>query len=577
MRAQTSYRASFATDLVGTVLVGLTELAEVYVIFHNVPRLGGLTFSQALLVFALANIAYSLGDMVVGHLDQLPTYIRAGTIDVFYLRPLPLLAQLVTSDISLRRFGRLGVALAVLVAAITGNDIRWSPTTVSMMAIAVLAGTAIVAATLHHRQRPPVLPRRGVRAHQRLHLRWLLRRAAVRAGLLQPPTGPLHVRRPGSVHRLSARGRHPRPARRTPSPGLARVAHATRRARVVDRGAGAVAGRDQALPRSRRMSTPEQARPILELADLTRVFRRRAGGLRRGELLTAVDRMSFAIQPGESVGYIGANGAGKSTTIKMLTGILRPTSGSVRTCGLDPMRQRKDVARRVGVVFGQRSQLWWDLPLHESLTILGAIHGMSDAAVRSRAATLVEQLEMAGTLDTAVRQLSLGQRMRAEIAAALMHSPHLLILDEPTIGLDVLSKQRLREFLRRERAERGTTLLLTTHDMGDIERLCDRVLVVDRGRLAFDGTLTGLGETVGARRVLVVDLASPTEPLHGIRDTTLLAVEGDGLRQRLAFDAAATTAAKVLAEVSARAQVLDLAIEEPDIEDVVRRIYSATR
>jgi len=316
------------------------------------------------------------------------------------------------------------------------------------------------------------------------------------------------------------------------------------------------------------MSTTEQARPILELADLTRVFRRRAGGLRRGELLTAVDRMSFAIQPGESVGYIGANGAGKSTTIKMLTGILRPTSGSVRTCGLDPMRQRKDVARRVGVVFGQRSQLWWDLPLHESFTILGAIHGMSDAAVRSRAA---------GTLDTAVRQLSLGQRMRAEIAAALMHSPDLLILDEPTIGLDVLSKQRLREFLRRERAERGTTLLLTTHDMGDIERLCDRVLVVDRGRLAFDGTLTGLGETVGARRVLVVDLASPTEPLHGIRDTTLLAVEGDGLRQRLAFDASATTAAKVLAEVSARAQVLDLAIEEPDIEDVVRRIYSATR
>jgi len=325
------------------------------------------------------------------------------------------------------------------------------------------------------------------------------------------------------------------------------------------------------------MSTTEQVRPIIELADLTRVFRRRAAGLRRGELLTAVDRMSFAIQPGESVGYIGANGAGKSTTIKMLTGILRPTSGSVRTCGLDPMRQRKDVARRVGVVFGQRSQLWWDLPLHESFTILGAIHGMSDAAVRSRAATLVEQLEMAGTLDTAVRQLSLGQRMRAEIAAALMHSPHLLILDEPTIGLDVLSKQRLREFLRRERAERGTTLLLTTHDMGDIERLCDRVLVVDRGRLAFDGTLTGLGETVGARRVLIVDLASPTEPLHGIRDTTLLAVEGDGLRQRLAFDASATTAAKVLAEVSARAQVLDLAIEEPDIEDVVRRIYSATR
>ena len=317
--------------------------------------------------------------------------------------------------------------------------------------------------------------------------------------------------------------------------------------------------------------------PIVEIRDLTRVFRRRGVARRAREDLVAVDRMTFAVEPGEAVGYIGANGAGKSTTIKMLTGILRPTSGTVRTCGFDPMRQRRDVARRVGVVFGQRSQLWWDLPLHESFTILGAIHGLPGAQVRARAGELVEQLEMADTLATPVRQLSLGQRMRAEIAAALMHSPDLLVLDEPTIGLDVLSKQRLREFLRRERAERGTTLLLTTHDMGDIERLCDRVLVVDHGRLAFDGTLPALGATVGARRVLVVDLAAPTEPLHGIPQTTLLGVEGGGLRQRLAFDAEATTAARVLAEVSARAQVRDLAIEEPDIEDVVRRIYSASR
>ena len=317
--------------------------------------------------------------------------------------------------------------------------------------------------------------------------------------------------------------------------------------------------------------------PIIEVHELSRVFRRRGNGLRRGDDLTAVDRMTFLVEPGEAVGYIGANGAGKSTTIKMLTGILRPTSGIVRTCGFDPMRQRKDVARRVGVVFGQRTQLWWDLPLHESFTILGAIHGMDGAAVRARAAVLVDELEMADTLKTPVRQLSLGQRMRAEIAAALMHSPDLLILDEPTIGLDVLSKQRLREFLRRERAERGTTLLLTTHDMGDIERLCDRVLVVDHGRLAFDGTLTGLAGTVGARRVLVVDLAAPTPPLHGIPHTSLLAAEGDGLRQRLAFDAEATTAAAVLAAVSARAEVRDLSIEEPDIEDVVRRIWSATR
>ncbi len=318
------------------------------------------------------------------------------------------------------------------------------------------------------------------------------------------------------------------------------------------------------------------AGPIVALQGLTREFRGRSRP-RGGPPLRAVDDMTWQIQPGEAVGYIGANGAGKSTTIKMMTGILRPTTGSVRTCGVDPMRHRREVARRVGVVFGQRSQLWWDLPLHESFTILGAIHALPADRVRARAAALVEQLEMGDTLTTPVRQLSLGQRMRAEIAAALLHSPELLVLDEPTIGLDVLSKQRLREFLRAERAERGTTLLLTTHDMGDVVRLCERVLVVDHGRLAFDGTLPALAGTVGARRVLVVDLAAPAPPLTGIPETTLLTTEADGMRQRLAFDAAATTAAAVLAAVSGRAEVRDLAIEEPDIEDVVRRIYSATR
>ena len=307
--------------------------------------------------------------------------------------------------------------------------------------------------------------------------------------------------------------------------------------------------------------------PVIETHELVRDFRR----------TRAVDRMTFSVAPGEAVGYIGANGAGKSTTIKMLTGILKPTSGTVRTCGRDPLTDRVEVARRVGVVFGQRSQLWWDLPLGESFTILAAIHRLEPSAARARAARLVEQLEMGPQLGTPVRSLSLGQRMRAEVAAALLHRPELLVLDEPTIGLDVLSKQRLREFLVAERRERGTTLLLTTHDMGDVERLCDRVLVVDHGRLAFDGTLPGLAATVGARRVLVVDLAAPTAPLQGVAGTTLLAGEPDGLRQRLAFDPAETTAAEVLARVSARAEVRDLTIEEPDIEDVVRRIYAASR
>ncbi|WP_116112497.1 ABC transporter ATP-binding protein [Austwickia chelonae] len=317
--------------------------------------------------------------------------------------------------------------------------------------------------------------------------------------------------------------------------------------------------------------------PIITTEELTREFVRRIHWGTRRAVLRAVDELTVSVSPGEAVGYIGANGTGKSTTIKMLTGILTPTGGRVRTCGLDPQRSRKDLTRRIGVVFGQRSQLWWDLPTGESFAILGAIHRLGTRATRERTAELVERLEMGDYLDRPVRQLSLGQRMRAEIAAALLHSPDLLILDEPTIGLDVLSKQRLREFLVAERAAHGQTLLLTTHDVGDIERLCERVLVVDRGRLAYDGSLPGLAARVGARRVLVVDLAAPTADLTGIPGTEHLASEGEGLRQRLAFDSAATSASTVLAAVARQADVRDLSIEEPDIEDVVRRVYLASR
>lgn len=314
---------------------------------------------------------------------------------------------------------------------------------------------------------------------------------------------------------------------------------------------------------------------IIDTDGLTRAFRVRDGLRRR--TVTAVEDLTVRVQAGEAVGYIGANGAGKSTTIKMLTGILVPTGGEVTTCGLAPVRQRRELARRVGVVFGQRSQLWWDLPVRDSFRILAAIHRLPADAERDRTDELVERLEMGGFLDQPVRQLSLGQRMRAEVAAALLHSPDLVILDEPTIGLDVLSKQRLREFLIEERREHGTTLLLTTHDMGDVERLCDRILVLDHGRLAYDGTLPGLAATVGAQRVLVVDLEEPTADLVDVPHTTHLASQAQGLRQRLAFDAAHVTAATVLAGVAEHAQVKDLSIEEPDIEDVVRRIYAARR
>ena len=315
---------------------------------------------------------------------------------------------------------------------------------------------------------------------------------------------------------------------------------------------------------------------IVDVEDLRREFvvRRAAGRFRRTrDVVAAVDGITFGIEPGECVGYIGANGAGKSTTIKMLTGILVPTSGRVRVCGLDPVSQRTTLARRIGAVFGQRSQLWWDLPLRESFRLLAAIHRLAAPDWQPRLTECVELLEMGPFLDTPVRQLSLGQRMRGEVTAALLHSPDLLVLDEPTIGLDLLSKERLRGFLVRERAERGTTVLLTTHDLPDIERLCDRILVVDHGRVAFDGTLPGLVARVGAERVLVVDLAEPGPPLSDVPGTTLREVEADGLRQHLAFRPEETSAAAVIAAVSARVELRDLTLTEPDIEDVVRRLY----
>ena len=277
--------------------------------------------------------------------------------------------------------------------------------------------------------------------------------------------------------------------------------------------------------------------PVVELRDLQRSFvvRMRAGRIRRTKkVVNAVDGITATITAGESCGYIGANGAGKSTTIKMITGILVPTGGSVRTCGLDPVPERRRLARQIGVVFGQRSQLWWDLPLRDSFQILAAIHRLDPAEAAARTAELVSGLGLGDLLDTPVRQLSLGERMRGEVAASLVHRPQLLVLDEPTIGLDMISKERLRQFLLAERARGDVTLLLTTHDMSDIERLCERVLVVDRGRLVYDGTLPELARRVALQRVMVVDLWDPRPPLR-VRDADHVGSELDGLRQRLAF------------------------------------------
>ena len=312
---------------------------------------------------------------------------------------------------------------------------------------------------------------------------------------------------------------------------------------------------------------------LIDVLDLERTFvvRRRSGRVARTRTeVRAVRDLSFQVEAGEMVGYIGPNGAGKSTTIKMLTGILVPTRGHLRVAGIEPSRRRTELARRIGVVFGQRTTLWWDLPLRDSFELLQKIYRIPPERYRTNLAEYLELLSLGDLLDTPVRQLSLGQRMRGDIAAALLHDPEILYLDEPTIGLDVVSKGRLREFLRTLNAERGTTLLLTTHDLQDIEALCRRVIVIDHGTAVFDGDLTDLHRHGGSTRTLVVDLVDEAPPI-AVPGAVTRRVEGP--RQWLSFPTDAS-AAPVVAAVAATYDVADLSIQEPDIEDVIRELYS---
>jgi ABC-2 type transport system ATP-binding protein len=310
----------------------------------------------------------------------------------------------------------------------------------------------------------------------------------------------------------------------------------------------------------------------LERAEKTFVVHERRGRLRRARReVKAVDGVSFAVEEGAMVGYVGPNGAGKSTTVKMLTGVLVPSGGRVSVAGLDPVRQRVRLARRIGVVFGQRVQLWWDLPLRDSFELLRHIYRVPEQRYRENLARFVDLLELGPLLGTPVRQLSLGQRMRGELTGAMLHDPEILFLDEPTIGLDVVAKARVREFLASVNREHGTTVLLTTHDLGDIERLCRRLIVLDRGHVIYDGDLAALKVRYGPERTLVVDLEEPAPPLD-IPGTRVVRVEGP--RQWLSFRRNEVSAARVTAAVAERARLVDLALEEPDIEDVVRRIYT---
>ncbi|MBI2940778.1 MAG: ATP-binding cassette domain-containing protein [Chloroflexi bacterium] len=325
--------------------------------------------------------------------------------------------------------------------------------------------------------------------------------------------------------------------------------------------------------------------PLIEVDELEKTFRvaRHHQGFfgafrnlvsREYREVRAVGGITFAIEAGEMVGCIGPNGAGKSTTIKMLTGILVPSAGRVEVFGMVPHRRRTDVARRIGVVFGQRTQLWWDLPLVESLDLLRYIYRVPESRFRENLDQFRALLDLDPFLNTPVRQLSLGQRMRGDLAAALLHDPEIVYLDEPTIGLDVVAKHRIRDFLRRINRERGVTILLTTHDMIDIEQLCSRLLIIDHGKLLYDGGLEKIRGRFGTERTLVVDLAEGE-----VEDSAPLAVlyarevRADGPRRWLRFSRDDTTAADLIATVASRYRLRDLSIEEPEIEAIIRRIY----
>jgi ABC-2 type transport system ATP-binding protein len=315
---------------------------------------------------------------------------------------------------------------------------------------------------------------------------------------------------------------------------------------------------------------------VIEARDLSKTFTVsiRKGRFRRERRQTAaVDGVDLSIARGEMVGYIGPNGAGKSTTLKMMTGVLMPSGGQVTVCGLVPVKQRIRLALRIGVVFGQRSQLWWDLPLRESFDLLRHIYRVPPAEHAARLTRCRGMLELDEFLDTPVRQLSLGQRMRGELTAALLHGPEVLFLDEPTIGLDVVSKQAVRAFLTELGAAGDTTVMLTTHDLADIERLCRRLVVIDHGRVVHDGTLDALHTRYNSRRRVVVDLDEPPAAPITLAGATLDATELDG--RRLVFGLTTGTAADVVVQVARAAAIRDISVVEPDIEDVIAKLYKS--
>jgi ABC-2 type transport system ATP-binding protein len=325
---------------------------------------------------------------------------------------------------------------------------------------------------------------------------------------------------------------------------------------------------------------------IIQTENLTKIFRvgqkepGLAGAVKalfqpRMKEVVAVEGVSLTVEPGEIVGYIGVNGAGKSTTIKLLTGILLPSGGWVRVLGRDPHKQRVANAAEIGVVFGQRSQLWWDLALIESLNLIARIYQVDPDRYRLLLERFSETLGLGELLNVPVRNMSLGQKMRAELAATLIHEPQVVYLDEPTIGLDLIVKEKIREFIKEQNQANGTTVILTTHDLGDIEELCQRVIIIDKGRLIYDRPISTIKQRFGKYRTITFETSQPVRSFQVPEGAEVISNGEGSLSRKLAlrFDRNLTTASKVAAASMAQLDVVDFSLAEPDLASIVRQIY----
>lgn len=288
------------------------------------------------------------------------------------------------------------------------------------------------------------------------------------------------------------------------------------------------------------------------------------------KIVTAVDDVSFTIERGEIVGYIGPNGAGKSTTVKMMSGILKPTDGEILVNGISPVKDRKAVVKHLGVVFGQRTQLYWDLRLGESFELLKRIYNVPDEVYNENMEMMDEILNLKSIIDTPVRQLSLGQRMKGDLAAAMLHSPDVLFLDEPTIGLDVDAKHAIRKFIKQINETRKTTIILTTHDLGDIQELCSRIIIINKGVVIEDGSLAELSDRIAPYRQLVIDFYTEQRIEHPKAEI----IRSEGARTVYRFMKNDVTAAQLIEDIGKHSRIKDIRLEEANIDDIIRIAYA---